>query len=551
MQFFGFEISRKKDKELGSVVAPPPVDGSTVINTGVNAGGYYGMVMDVEGVVKNENDLIRRYREVAQYSDCDSAIEDIVNEAIVVDDQGKCVKMNLDDVQVSDAIKKKIQEEFHNVLKVLRFEERSHDIFRSWYIDGRLYYQILIDEKNMKQGIVELRYIDPRKIRRIKNVVKEKNQQGVEVIKSVEEFYLFNDKGITEQTTQGVKLSIDSVVYVPSGCLDANTGMMMSYLHKAIKAVNQALGRVIRHIDDYGCMILIDNRYEQMLKKGYFSKWLCDRGRVYNDSSIIPSISDFFKNMPNYVKNKILKRKDHPSKKKIEEPKAIKRNNIENIEPDDIFNNNQNAKKRKKDDIVSQNNYAPANIIDFKLNEVIPKNTNINININNFNFNQPPVTNISDTIKRATNTSNKEVKNIENTGRKESDIKFIKKSEYSDLDECSIDINIFNDEELMKILNASTELLLPNEETEPKTPIPEEVKEVTPKKENILNESELSESDKLIEKLLKLKEEAKLDTLLQKYNLKDEISQATKAKQVEVIKEDYKCPICVTPNKYN
>ena len=239
MQFFGFEISRKKDKELGSVVAPPPVDGSTVINTGVNAGGYYGMVMDVEGVVKNENDLIRRYREVAQYSDCDSAIEDIVNEAIVVDDQGKCVKMNLDDVQVSDAIKKKIQEEFHNVLKVLRFEERSHDIFRSWYIDGRLYYQILIDEKNMKQGIVELRYIDPRKIRRIKNVVKEKNQQGVEVIKSVEEFYLFNDKGITEQTTQGVKLSIDSVVYVPSGYLDANTGMMMSYLHKAIKAVNQ------------------------------------------------------------------------------------------------------------------------------------------------------------------------------------------------------------------------------------------------------------------------------------------------------------------------
>lgn len=239
MQFFGFEIKRKQDKELGSVVAPPPVDGSTVINTGVNAGGYYGMVMDVEGIVKNENDLIRRYREVSQYSDCDSAIEDIVNEAIVVDEQGKCVKMNLDAVDVSPTIKKKINEEFDNIVKVLKFEERAHDIFRSWYIDGRLYYQILIDEKNLKQGIVELRYIDPRKIRRIKNVVKEKNQQGVEVIKAVEEFYLFNDKGITEQTTQGVKLSIDSVVYVPSGYLDQNTGMMMSYLHKAIKAVNQ------------------------------------------------------------------------------------------------------------------------------------------------------------------------------------------------------------------------------------------------------------------------------------------------------------------------
>jgi hypothetical protein len=239
MQLFGFDITRKKEKDLGSVVAPPPVDGSTVINTGVNAGGYYGMVMDVEGIVKNENDLIRRYREVSQYSDCDGAIEDIVNEAIVVDEQGKCVKMNLDDVDVSPNIKKKINDEFLNILKVLKFEERAHDIFRSWYIDGRLYYQILIDEKNMKQGIVELRYIDPRKIRRIKNVVKEKNQQGVEIIKSVEEFYLFNDKGITEQTTQGVKLSIDSVVYVPSGYLDQNTGMMMSYLHKAIKAVNQ------------------------------------------------------------------------------------------------------------------------------------------------------------------------------------------------------------------------------------------------------------------------------------------------------------------------
>ena len=239
MQLFGFDITRKKEKDLGSVVAPPPVDGSTVINTGVNAGGYYGMVMDVEGIVKNENDLIRRYREVSQYSDCDGAIEDIINETIVVDEQGKCVKMNLDDVEVSPNIKKKINEEFDNILKILKFEERAHDMFRSWYIDGRLYYQVLIDEKNMKRGIVELRYIDPRKIRRIKNVVKEKNQQGVEIIKSVEEFYLFNDKGITEQTTQGVKLSIDSVVYVPSGYLDQNTGMMMSYLHKAIKAVNQ------------------------------------------------------------------------------------------------------------------------------------------------------------------------------------------------------------------------------------------------------------------------------------------------------------------------
>ena len=239
MQLFGFEILKKKDKEFDSIVAPNPQDGSTVVNTGVNAGGYYGMVMDLDGVIKNENDLIRRYREVATYSDCDSAVEDIVSESIVYNEEDQTVTINLDDVEISDTIKKKVRVEFDEILKLLKFQERGHEIFRSWYVDGRIYYHILLDEKNLKQGIVELRYIDPRKIRRIKNVVKSRTPQGVEVVKEVQEYYLYNDKGITEQTTQGVKLSLDSVVYVPSGFLDANTGMMMSYLHKAIKPTNQ------------------------------------------------------------------------------------------------------------------------------------------------------------------------------------------------------------------------------------------------------------------------------------------------------------------------
>ena len=241
MQIFGFEIKRKQDApQLPSVVPPSPQEtGATVVNTGVNAGGYYGMVMDLEGVIKNENDLIRRYREVAQYSDCDAAIEDIINEAIVADETRRSVELVLDEVNVSDNIKKKIQEEFDNILKVLKFNQRAHEIFRAWYIDGRLYYQVLIDEQNIKKGIVELRYIDPRKIRRIKNIKKERTPQGVEVVKEVEEYYLYNDKGITEQTTHGVKLALDSVVYVPSGFHDPNTGMAMSYLHKAIKPVNQ------------------------------------------------------------------------------------------------------------------------------------------------------------------------------------------------------------------------------------------------------------------------------------------------------------------------
>ena len=240
MQIFGFEIKRKDEGQLPSVVPPSPNEtGATVVNTGVNAGGYYGMVMDLEGVIKNENDLIRRYREVAQYSDCDGAIEDIVNEAIVADEDHKSVEIILDEVKVSDNIKTKIREEFDNVLRILKFDERAHETFRAWYIDGRLYYQILIDESNVKAGIQELRYIDPRKIRRIKNIKKERTPQGVEVVKEVEEYYLYNDKGITEQTTHGVKLALDSVVYVPSGYVDPNTGMAMSYLHKAIKPVNQ------------------------------------------------------------------------------------------------------------------------------------------------------------------------------------------------------------------------------------------------------------------------------------------------------------------------
>jgi hypothetical protein len=241
MQLFGFEIKRKEEQDLPSVVTPTSAaDGSTIVNTGVNAGGYYGMVMDLEGVIKNENDLIRRYREVSQYSDCDGAIEDIVNEAIVANEQKKPVEIVLDELKLSEPIKKKIREEFANVLDLLKFDERAHETFRTWYIDGRLYYQILINQDNVKDGIVELRYIDPRKIRRIKNIKKEKQAvTGVEVVKEIEEYYLYNDKGITEQTTQGVKLSIDSVVHVPSGYVDQNTGMMMSYLHKAIKPVNQ------------------------------------------------------------------------------------------------------------------------------------------------------------------------------------------------------------------------------------------------------------------------------------------------------------------------
>lgn len=238
MDIFGFEIKRKNDKQpKGAVVAPAVDDGSTLIAS--NTAAYYGATLDLEGTIKTENDLIRRYRQVAQYSDCDSAIEDIVNEAITATQDESPIDIVLDDVELSESIKNKIRDEFSNVLKLYQFGSKGHDMFRSWYVDGRLYYHVLLDQSNAKKGIQEVRFIDPRKIRKIKNVHKKKNDKGVEVVVKVEEYYVYHDKGINENTSQGVKLSLDSVVYAPSGLIDGNTTMMLGHLHKAIKPVNQ------------------------------------------------------------------------------------------------------------------------------------------------------------------------------------------------------------------------------------------------------------------------------------------------------------------------
>lgn len=240
MEIFGFEIKKKQLRKTGGdIVAPSVDDGSTLISTLGAAAAYYGMTVDLEGVIKNENDLIRRYREVSQYGDCDNAVEDICSEAIVVNSDEQSVEVVLDDVNLSSGIKKKITEEFDNILKLYKFDVKGHDIFRSWYVDGRLYYHILLDETDISKGIQELRFVDPRKIRRIKNIKKGKNDKGIDVVKSIDEFYIYNDKGINENTSQGVKLSIDSVIYCPSGLVDANSNTMLGHLHKAIKPVNQ------------------------------------------------------------------------------------------------------------------------------------------------------------------------------------------------------------------------------------------------------------------------------------------------------------------------
>lgn len=237
MEFFGFELKRKKDEFIDSVVAPPIDDGSTLV---ASQAGYYAQTLNTDTQITNESDLLKKYREIAGYTEVDAAIEDIVNEAIVSDDDEQVVTLNLEDLKLSDSIKKKINDEFAEVLRLMAFNTKGHDIFRSWYVDGRVHYQLLLDETSPKAGIKELRYIDAMKIRKVKEVKKERDKKtGIDIIKGVDEYYVYNEKGIQNNTTQGVKLSADSVVSCTSGQVDQAKNIVLSHLHKAIKPVNQ------------------------------------------------------------------------------------------------------------------------------------------------------------------------------------------------------------------------------------------------------------------------------------------------------------------------
>ena len=220
INLFGFEILRKKPEEAvqPAVTAPAADDGAT----NISAGGYFGTYLDLESSFKNENDLISRYREMAMQAELESAIDDIVNESIVHNLEGKSVSIILDELEQPDNIKEMIRDEFDNVLRLLNFSNDGSDVFRRWYIDGRLYYQVLIDQKQPKLGIRELVYIDPRKIKKVRQVIKDKDARtGVEVVKGTQEFYVFNDKAtttgqtvVTSPTDSGVKIAADAVVNV-------------------------------------------------------------------------------------------------------------------------------------------------------------------------------------------------------------------------------------------------------------------------------------------------------------------------------------------------
>lgn len=250
LKFFGFTFGKEEDdagnRELikrqkletqpASFVPPTSEDGSTAIA----AGGYYGQYLDLEGdAAKTDVDLIRKYRISAEQPECDMAIEDIVNETIVSDVDAGPVDLNLDDLEQPNSIKKMIKEEFDHVLKLLNFNLNGQDIFRRWYVDGRLYFHIIIDEENRKEGIKELRAVDALRIRKVREVKEEVDSKtGAKIIKTLDEYYLYQDGGL-QKSDVGLKINKDAVCYVPSGILDATRKRVLSPLHKALKPVNQ------------------------------------------------------------------------------------------------------------------------------------------------------------------------------------------------------------------------------------------------------------------------------------------------------------------------
>ena len=243
-ELFGFSIQRSKNNKGGELTftTPDSDDGSIEIA----GGGFFGQILDTDGREKTELDLIKRYRRISQQSECDAAIEDIINEGIVANQTDSAVQIDLDTIPYPDKIKRKIRSEFDEVLRLLDFGIKGHDIFRRWYIDGRLYFHKVIDTKNPRKGITELRWVDAAKIKKVREIQKEPDKKtGVQMIKKIDEYFIYNDKGIENAglsgtgINQGIKISIDSITYVPSGLLDGNSGQVLSYLHKAIKPVNQ------------------------------------------------------------------------------------------------------------------------------------------------------------------------------------------------------------------------------------------------------------------------------------------------------------------------
>ena len=287
-EFFGFSITRKKD-DAESFTLPSSDDGAVDIASG----GFFSSVYDIEGRDKTQYDLIKRYRNISQQPECDSAIEDIVSEGIASNENDSPISLQLDGLKQSSNVKRRIREEFDRVLQLMMFQEKGHDIFRRWYVDGRLFYHKVIDKKDPRKGITELRYIDPQKIKKVRETISGKPNPitGVEEKKRTEEFYIYNEKGIATGGTMdsGLKITKDSIAYCPSGLIDQNRGSVLSYLHKAIKPVNQ-----LRMIEDSLVIYRISRAPERRI--------------FYIDVGNLPKIKaeQYLKDVMNRYRNKLV-----------------------------------------------------------------------------------------------------------------------------------------------------------------------------------------------------------------------------------------------------
>ena len=254
LKLFGFTLGNKDIVQDQLPEQPSFTLPTTAMDDGavtITQNAYYGTYVDLEGAVRNELELITRYREMANHPELEMAIDDIVNEAITHDVTGRTVDIVLDKLKQPEAIKKKIIEEFDTILKLLNFNNLSDDLFKRWYIDGRIYYHVVVNETNPKQGIQELRYIDPRKIRKVREIKKDRDPKtGAQIIASIAEYYVYNERGTTTQqysaqVSQGVRIAPESILNVTSGLMDAKNTFVISYIHKAIKPLNQ-----LRMIED-------------------------------------------------------------------------------------------------------------------------------------------------------------------------------------------------------------------------------------------------------------------------------------------------------------
>ena len=288
-ELFGFTITRKKDSEGASFTLPTSDDGAEDIAHG----GFYSSTVDIEGKDRTQYDLIKRYRSISQQPECDSAIEDIISEAVASNEFDAPISLALDGLKQSDKVKRRIREEFNRVLELMSFQEKGHDVFRRWYVDGRLFYHKVIDTKDTRKGITELRYLDPQKVKKVREKISGKPNPltMVEEKQKAVEYYIYNEHGITTggSMTNGIKITKDSIAYCPSGIIDQNRGSVLSYLHKAIKPVNQ-----LRMIEDSLVIYRISRAPERRI--------------FYIDVGNLPKIKaeQYLKDVMNRYRNKLV-----------------------------------------------------------------------------------------------------------------------------------------------------------------------------------------------------------------------------------------------------